>query len=257
MPKTAWRDEMVIDAYDLARSGMSDTKIAKTLGVSRQIFNKWKDRRPLLAHAINKGRRRFGRQDALTFRDYVYKRLSPKNQELWDRINECEKFDNGMLRVQALLESTGKRTRQHLFLYALVDANFNASEACRKLCIPKNTYEMWMHTDPDFAELVDEIHWHKKNFFEAALVSKVGDGDTSAILFANRTFNKDRGYNDKIDVDVSGTVQHNHDHNVTVSIADLDLPLEVRLELRDALRRHRESENAIPVESRALLPQEA
>jgi hypothetical protein len=131
----------------------------------------------------------------------------------------------------------GIRGRQHLFLYSLIHSNFNVSASCRRLNIDRKTFTRWVTTDPGFAELLDEVHWHKKNYFEQAFIGLVQRGDTPAILHAARTQLRDRGYGDRLDVSHSGTIQHDHDHRI--ALEDLDLPLNVRRVILDAVRAQR------------------
>lgn len=113
-----------------------------------------------------------------------------------------KKFD----KIEALLRK-GKRARQHLFIHSWVMSNFNASEACRKVNISRATFQNWME-EANFRDLIDEVHFHKKNFVEGGLMSLIEQGDTSATIFANRTLNRDRGYNEKVEV------EHTHQHSI-------------------------------------------
>ena len=54
MPKKVWKDENYIHAYELAKSGMSEIKMAQALGVSTATLRKWKDTKPALRFAIEK-----------------------------------------------------------------------------------------------------------------------------------------------------------------------------------------------------------
>jgi hypothetical protein len=231
-----YSDAIVFKVYELARSGLSDRKIQEYLQISIQGMIDWKRKYPLFQMALDEGRKHVNGQDGqLTFREYVYKRLAPDLKKLWDEINACEREHNGVLRMEALFRQHGVQARQHLFLYALTASNFNASTACKKVGVTKETVDNWTEKDPRFARLMDEIHWHKGNFFESALVGAVKAGETGAILFANRTFNKDRGYGMKVEHEIKGTVNHLH---VTVDFERLQgkLSIEARRELLDAIK---------------------
>jgi hypothetical protein len=237
-----WKEEFYVTCYELARTGMADKAIAKAIGCSFQGLSRWKNRRPALAEAIERGRRQYaarhgeagdkgGADSQGTFRAYVYDRLPGHLKRLWEEINACEDEDNGVLRLEALLSKAGQRARQHLFFYALVHNNFNASAACRTVNIPKKTLESWIHDDPSFAELMDEIHWHKKNMIQGALFDRIESGDVSAIIFASRTINRDWGYNEKVDINANVKVEHNH------NLVDVDkLPLAMRKLLLEHLQ---------------------
>jgi len=223
---------MYVTAYELAKEGVSDEQIAGTLGVAGQTFRSWCAKRPALADAVARGRHKRDPGNEHTFQEYIYDHLPPHLRKLWEEIHECETLENGVERVEALLKNHGIRARQHLFLYALTQSMFNISKALRKLCIPRKTFESWRANDPDFYELMDEIHWYKENFFEQAFIGRVAAGDTAAVIHAVKTKCRDRGYNDKVEVVHSGSITNEH----TVSIAELDLPIETRQEVLTALR---------------------
>ena len=181
--------------------------------------------------------------DEFTFHEYIYRHLSDDLRETWDQINECQDLDNPRERVEALLANHGIRGRQHLFIHALVTSCFNVSKSLRLLSISWSTYTSWRENDPDFLDLVNEINWHKDNFFEQALVGRVAAGDTNAIIHVAKTKLRDRGYSEKLEIEVTGTVQHEH----AVSIVDLTLPIEVRQAILTALREHKQREGLVPL----------
>ena len=229
-----FRQTMYVTTYELARGGMSDEQIAGTLGVAGKTFRTWCARRPALRDALQRGREYREHGNEATFHDYIYNHLSPEMRLLWDEINECEQLPNGYERVEALLSNHGKRTRQHLFLYALTQSMFNVSQSLRRLCIPRKTYETWRANDPEFTELMGEIHWHKQNFFEQAFITRVAAGDTAATIHAAKTVLRDRGYNEKIEVEHTGNITTTE---VVVNVAELDLDLDTRRALLQALQR--------------------
>lgn len=228
---------MYVTAFELARDGLSDNQVAKALGVAWLTLARWCKRDPALTDALARGRHHRDPQDEFKFHDYVYDRLAPKLKETWDKIEECEKLDNGVERIEALLGHAGVRARQHLFVYSLTQSQFNVSKSLRKLNITRHVYDNWCANDPDFAALVDEIHFHKKNFYENAFNRQVKQGQILAVLHAVKTQCRDRGFGDKIEVKHTGTVTHQH----TVNITDLQLPLELRQAVLQALRRHTEA----------------
>ena len=236
-----WKETNYVKAYRLAKSGLSDAKIGKALGVAASTFQVWCAKRSALKKAVQDGRG-VGEGSPETFIEYVYERLPVHLKDLLKEIQACAKEKNGIVRIEALLAKAGKRARQHLFLHALVSSNFCISIACSKILIPRATFQNWVDDDYEFAELMDEIHWHKKNFFEGALFGLVKAGDSPATIFANRTFNRDRGYNEKFEVEHTGEVNHKH----SVSVDDLDLPLETRKLLLKAVR---EKKNVIDVKN--------
>jgi len=234
-----FKSTMYVTTYELAREAMADCDIAGALGVTAATFRIWWQKDPALKEALDKGRGNRGSMagDEVTFQEYIYDHLSPNLRELWKEINACEELENGRERVNALLENQGKRARQHLFLYALTQSLFNVSKSLRKLSISRKTYETWRKNDPDFLDLMDEIHWHKKNFFEQAFMYQVATGNPNAIIHAVKTQCKDRGYNDKLELEVSGTVTHNH----LLSVSDLNLDISVKKSILEAIRERRKT----------------
>ncbi len=238
--KPGWKDEYFTDSYELARAGMSDSKISECLGVNNSTFERWKSAKPGLKYALMKARSSPGTRKGPTFSDYVYNRLPPKLQKLWDNIMACETIPNGIERVETLLQQGGKTTRQHLFLYALVHSSFNQSEACRIINISTKTLNNWIVGDPDFKELLDDIHWHKKNFFESALVDRVKDGDSACTIFANKTLNQDRFPSEKRTLEIESVVQHQHSFQIDMD--KLNLSALCMREILDAMRSYKEDQ---------------
>lgn len=225
MQATKWRETHYVTAYILAKQGYTDAKISACLGVEPPLFSKWRKKRPALNEALNLARDADGKDCVKDFRDYVLGRLPDHLQDLWDEINLCDSVPYGTARLKQMLDNRGTRIRQHLFLYALVACDFDASEACKKVCIQKGTLNQWQAGDPEFAELLDEIHEAKKDFLEGRLLRLVKQGNAAAIIFANKTLNKDRGYGDSKTVRHEGGVEHTHTHTHRhVRIADLNLP---------------------------------
>lgn len=250
--KSKWSDSFYVAAYRLARQGLSDTAIAKTIGVLPLTLAGWKSRNPAFKEAFDIGRDDKKDSFQSSFRDYVYGHLPPRLRKIWHKINKCEMGHSGIDRVEALLAGEGKQTRQHLFLYAFVDSNFNASEACRRIGISAKTLQVWTRLDPEFAELMDEMHWHKGNFFEEGLIKLVKDGDTRATLFANERFNRNRGYGNKVEVNHSGQVNHLHAH--MIDLETLDLPVEAKTLILEAVRK-KKSQELPAIEAEVIEPE--
>lgn len=225
---------MHVTTYELSRDGLSDEQIAKTMGVSGGTFRAWCKKKPALKDALDRGRKRRDPGEQFTFHQYVFDHLSPHLREVWEEINLCEKLPGGVEMVETFLEGSGIRARQHLFVYALTQSMFNVSQSMKKLGITRKTYDYWCNSDTDFMELIEEIHWHKKNYFESAFIERVAAGDTAAIMHAVKTQCRDRGYNDKIEIEHTGTVQHAH----SVNVVDLELPIDTRRAILTALRAH-------------------
>jgi hypothetical protein len=235
MAADKWDDRFYVKAYLCARQGAADKTIAKTIGVTQPTFDKWKRTKPALADAINSARTEIEQGHSTEeFVEYVYNRLPPELQEYFNQIKGWEDEPNSIRRVEKLLRKQGRRARQYLFLHRLVNNGFVVADACRFVNIRRSTFEMWVTTEPEFGELLQEMIEAKKDLCEGALHKLVRKGDTAAVIFANKTLNRDRGYGDKVSVEVSGQINHLH---AVVKISELDLDLETRRNLLDALRK--------------------
>lgn len=250
MPKkgvTRFKEEYYVRAYEMAKDGLGVDEIGEVLGVSHMGMRQWLEKFPALKSAVQRGRdaARGRHTRALKrYTDYVYGRLAPEVKAIWDKMVEGEEHGDGKWNpdtVEAALGpfASSKKVRQHLFVHAYLTCNFNVSEACRRVNVPRKTFEVWCCRDADFRKLFQELKDVKGDFFESALIQKVMEGDPSCVIFANKTFNRDRGYNDKV------TVEHKHSGSVEMITSDVldKLPVEVK---RKILEEYRRSQLALP-----------
>jgi len=233
--KRLWKTENIIKGYELAKSGMSMAQIAKALGTSQPTIVKWIEKKEAFRIAVNAGRKisKGNGKNGMNFRDYVYKRLPEDLKKLWREINKMDKAGSGVEKIEALLVRKGMRVRQHLFLYAWVASNFSISNALGKVNISRTTFDYWKEKDPEFAMLVEEINWHKKNFFEDHLCKLVAGGDVSSTIFANETYNRDRGYSKRQDLNVNLTGETTHS---VILVDSLGLSLKERKKLLQKMK---------------------
>ncbi len=256
-PKTKkWHDKFIFKVYDLAKSNATENQIAKALGMTVPSLRHQIKRLPLLKLAIDLGHATLPAEKSQDdFRSYVYASLPQHLQELWNEINQSEDLENGVLQVESVLKDKGKMTRQHLFLYALVHCSFNESEACRMVSVTTTCLTDWK-ADPDFAELMQQMHVHKKNFFEGCLVRLAGAGDSAATIFANKTLNKDRYGESPLNVRIKGKmgVQHSGSVENIVRIVPDELPLEMRKQLLAYIREKKVQEEAVAKGTQLAIP---
>jgi hypothetical protein len=232
-----FRPIMLVSVYRYSRAGMPEASIIDALDISPPTWRAWKKKHPSIQEALAIGIKEH--KESPTWHRYIYDRLPLDIREIWDRIESWDADKNGVAKIEALLEDHGKTVRQQLFLFALVQFNFSKSKACAKVCISKKTLDEWIKNDPEFASLVEEVQWHKGNFFEEALVRLVNANDPGLVKFANETFNKNRGYGKKVEHDHThrGTIEHEHS---LLDLTELELSPTCRDELHDAIRKHQE-----------------
>jgi len=197
-----WNDDFYITIYQGILDNESELSIAKRLGVLQTTIVRWKNQKPALKKAILAARKRRKAEaqknlipSTTTYIDYIYEQLPEHLKKILEEIEAIDST-NPQVQMDAIFAREGLRARQHLFLHALVSENFNASRACARVGITKSSLNHWYQREPQFRELIEEIHWHKQNFFESSLIKLVTQGDSPATIFANKTFNRDRGYNE-------------------------------------------------------------
>lgn len=236
--------EFLLLFYDACIREKSPIAVAKILDISKTTLVAWVKKFPVLrtARAIADNKR----ETAYTFSDYIHKHLSEEAQSIWDDIKFWDDADNATSKVRAILEGKTKRIRQELFIHALVDRGFDLSKACHLIGVSRLTLEQWKNRDFEFLQLLEELEWHKCNFFESALVDLVADGNPAAVLFVNRTKNASRGYNEKLLIEHGGSI------GVTFNIEELNLSIECRKELLGAIREQKKAVQLAEENSKAI-----
>lgn len=164
-----------------------------------------------------------------TFGHYVFKHLSQEAREIWEDLQFHAEHKDGMEQIRLLMNRQSSKIRQELFVHALVSTNYDVSRSCQMTGLSRNTLDKWRN-DARFAELLEEIQFHKKNFFEKAMMDLVHMRNPLAVIWANKTVNADRGYSEKVRVE--HTVQGGD-----FSLEDLDLDIETRRKILEAIRK--------------------
>lgn len=173
-----------------------------------------------------------------SFGEYVFKNLTPEAKKIWEKLNYWAEHSNRQQYVEQIISGTSKRIRQELFIHALVSTHFDMSKALSLTGLSKNTLMDWMATDLEFRQLVEEIQWHKKNFFESALLDLVRERNPLAVIWVNKTANADRGYSEKR----LGSGESIGNGNITIDRLDLDI--DTRRKVLMAIRKAQEEEIA-------------
>lgn len=68
------------------------------------------------------------------------------------------------------------------------------TNATAQVGINRTTHYLWINTDPEYREAVENVKDEKKDFVESALFKLIKKGDTAAVIFSAKTLLKDRGY---------------------------------------------------------------
>lgn len=243
--------ETAIDVILLATRGLTYDAIASELSIKDGgVIDLWASRKPFLRYGLDQARKEAkrgkGKPSPSQIRDgmieYIYQHLPPKLKTLWSKIEFWAECESGVEKIELLLAGEDERVRQHLWMHAMICANFNMSVACKLVGVSRSRIELWKENDPDFPDLMKELEFHKKNFFEAALTDLVTVRDTQAVIFANRTINRDRGYAEKVEMKHTGQIDLNH-HIIPLEV--LDLPVEVLLQIEEAQTKYLEKQKQL------------
>lgn len=113
-----------------------------------------------------------------------------------------------------------KRNLKPKLLNALDEAHGIITIACSMVGISTQTYYNWLKDDADFSASCKKIEESTKDFIEYALLKKIEEGDTSAIIFAAKTKLRCRGYSERIDVTSNGK-------SIQSTIAPINVSLDV------------------------------
>ena len=235
---TKWSARHYVTVYAMARDGHTRDAIARAIGVDPKTLGKWMRDRPALRDAWERGRAHVdgsapARPD---IEGYVYQQLSPEMARLWDQITEAEHLDNTRERVEALFARHGKHARQAMFIHALVNGLHNPTRAMQRTGVTKRMLDHWVDTDPGFATLLDEIQWHKQNWYIGYFDMLVASGSESATLHAVKTVCADRGYVDRVRVKHEGDVV-NPNLAPQLDLTELDLDPDTLAKVLEALRK--------------------
>ena len=231
--ETKWKEDYIFDVYEMLKAGIHPRDISKKWGISIHTYEMWKKRKPKFKDAVLRGLGK-GKYKPVEpkFNEYVYSRLPSELKDLWDDIQFVDDDSDKSDWLERMLKGEGETARKQLFIYALAKCNFNPSEALYKTNVSRFMLEKWTREDLEFQKMLKEIHWHKKNFFEGALVNLVRRGDPTSVRFVNETFNKDRGYNKQIDLNINENISIEDKRDLN----NLDIPIETRRLLLEAMQ---------------------
>jgi len=236
-----WEPIMLVHIYKMGRQKLSQSQAAASLNVAKITFETWLRQRPGCRAAWEMGYNEASMtgKSIPNIVDYCYTKLPLTVRGIWDEMMDIQ-TDGGDPSGEAteqLLRLHGKPVRQRLFIHAIVWTNFNMNKAARLCNITFASVQSWLE-DPNFRELLKELEWQKKNFFENAFLQKVAEGDSAAIIHAVKTQLKDRGYNEKVVVEHQGIVQHEHNQGFNINALLDDLSINAKHEVLMAMRKH-------------------
>lgn len=163
-----------------------------------------------------------------TLKNYVLTTLSKDMRAVWDKLTTLSTLEE----INAIFKNKPIKMRQQLFCHAILHTAYDISKACAMVGVDRMQMEKWKG-DLEFLQMLEEVQFHKKNFFEHALIGLVAEGYPGAVIYANRTINRDRGYDEKV------TIENNviTGGQIDWDIADLDLDMVTMKKVLDAIER--------------------
>jgi hypothetical protein len=218
----------LLDYYDAHLRSDKIFEIYNALGCSKAQLERWTRDNPELLEAKQLAEER--RKKGQFFSEYIVGRLSPEARDCYDKISFWAAHESAASKIDKILEGKSKKLRQELFVHTLASTCFNVNEACRLTGINSAILGKWKE-DFEFRTMVSEIEFAKNNFIEQGLMDLIQARHPGAVLFANKTRNRDRGYGEVVAHEHSGTIQH-----AALNIDELELSVECRRELLQAIR---------------------
>lgn len=106
------------------------------------------------------------------------------------------------------------------FVKAFAQSRGIIAPACKAVSINRTTYYDWMERDPAFAEAVEAIRQEQIDTVESALLNKIEDGDTTAVIFYLKTKGKERGYSER--TELTGRDGKDLNPDIRIEIVDAD-----------------------------------
>lgn len=93
--------------------------------------------------------------------------------------------------------------KKALFLELLEAKAGNVTEAAKAANIDRGTVYRWKREDPKFSQAVADADESLIDRVESALLNKIDGGDTTAIIFFLKTRGRNRGYNERVELEAT------------------------------------------------------
>jgi len=241
-PEQAIRLAMVIVRFPLETKEGWWRRMNELYGIHRQTCCEWQKREPLFRAAQEMALDLLKRKEdeRQHFGEFVLTRMSDENKELYDQLVFWEDNPNseGAEKARGRVRNMAEQERRQMFVQCMAANGFVYSRACKLMGVSGDTVQNWCR-ERGFRKMVNQVQQLKKDFFEQALVDVVSARDTQAIIFANKTLNRDRGYGDNMKVQMEGKVDHTHTHTLIPLQALEALPTETLELVLQAVQAHK------------------
>lgn len=224
-----WDDSYYVRTYIMAAKGYEEKRMYYEIGVTGMCWNKWKHSKPALQEAVNLGKEfvKSKKGNGDTLKDYVFKRLSPEHQALWNQIETLQRIPNGRLQADVLLSNAGETAMQHLFFHALAVNHYNKSEACRILNLSRDKIDEWAKSSETFIGLINQMQEIKKDLVEGYAFRAAEDGNVAMLTKLLESLCEDRGYGKKPAFQINNNVNIQQDSFINLD----ELPFEIKVQI--------------------------
>ena len=95
------------------------------------------------------------------------------------------------------------KPKQTKFLKAFEETFGVISYACKAANVSRQAYYNWRKNDPEFDEKAREVEESAIDVAEGKLLTQIGEGNLTAIIFYLKTKGKKRGYVEQVDNNVT------------------------------------------------------
>lgn len=95
------------------------------------------------------------------------------------------------------------KLKQRKFLKAFEETFGVISYACKTANVSRQTYYNWRKNNPEFDERAREIEESAIDVAEGKLLTQIGEGNLTAIIFYLKTKGKRRGYVEQVDNNIT------------------------------------------------------
>lgn len=101
------------------------------------------------------------------------------------------------------------RIKKRLFIESLEKNLGVLTPTFKTIGIHHQTYYNWLEKDPKFKQEVENIKEAAIDFVESKLYKNIMDGNVASQIFYLKTKAKHRGYNERIEQDIKGSININ------------------------------------------------
>jgi len=105
----------------------------------------------------------------------------------------------------------GLRGKKHAMYEALKKELGVITAACKVTGLSRQTHYRWLKEDPEYKEWIEEVPEITLDFAENALLKNIQKGNVIAQIFYLKTKGKGRGYIEKQEIALSGSLAHKKD----------------------------------------------